>query len=215
MPIGELVKFSFFLVSDPSNSPSDRLGYDKRRKELRKAPAPNLDNRIGSRSAPAAQPTGCKLQAATADLNGLHVAGLLSLNTNEPTLRRVSDLPSGARLDHPINRSTHHETVVHLLRGRRPVRCVVCSDCCRVAPAELHAQRQSGIRESRPMIVTRSPFDHFTAPMTYKIVRFYAPHLNKSNRVIQRGLTLEEAQEHCKNPSTRKAGEWFDGYDQE
>tara|TARA_Y100000289_G_C3837293_1_gene106685 strand:+ start:101 stop:256 length:156 start_codon:yes stop_codon:yes gene_type:complete len=51
--------------------------------------------------------------------------------------------------------------------------------------------------------------------MTYKIVRFYAPHLNKSNRVIQRGLTLEQAQEHCKNPSTRKAGEWFDGYDQE
>lgn len=65
------------------------------------------------------------------------------------------------------------------------------------------------------MIVTRSPYDTFTAPMTYKIVRFYAPHLNKSNRVIQRGLTLEEAQEHCKNPSTRKAGEWFDGYDKE
>lgn len=65
------------------------------------------------------------------------------------------------------------------------------------------------------MIVTRSPFDHFTAPMTYKIVRFYAPHLNKTNRVIQRGLTLEQAQEHCKNPSTRKAGEWFDGYDAE
>ena len=45
----------------------------------------HLDNCIGSRSAPAAQPTGCKLQAATADLNGLHVAGLLSPNTNEPT----------------------------------------------------------------------------------------------------------------------------------
>ena len=65
------------------------------------------------------------------------------------------------------------------------------------------------------MLVTRSPYDHFTAPMAYKIVRFYAPHLNKSNRVIQRGLTLEEAQEHCKNPETRKAGEWFDGYDAE
>ena len=53
------------------------------------------------------------------------------------------------------------------------------------------------------------------APMTYKIVRFYAPHLNKNNRVIQRGLTLEEAQAHCKDPDTRKAGEWFDGYDAE
>ena len=51
--------------------------------------------------------------------------------------------------------------------------------------------------------------------MTYKIVRFYAPHLTKSNRLIQRGLTLEEAQAHCKDPDTRKAGEWFDGYDAE
>ena len=50
---------------------------------------------------------------------------------------------------------------------------------------------------------------------TYSIIRFYAPHLNKSGRVIKRGLTLEEAQEHCKDPSTRKAGEWFDGYDAE
>ena len=55
----------------------------------------------------------------------------------------------------------------------------------------------------------------FNKPMTYKIVRFYAPHLNKSSRVIQRGLTLEEAQSHCKDPDTRKAGEWFDGYDAE
>ena len=50
---------------------------------------------------------------------------------------------------------------------------------------------------------------------TYSIIRFYAPHLNKNNRVIQRGLTLEEAQAHCKDPDTRKAGEWFDGYDAE
>lgn len=48
--------------------------------------------------------------------------------------------------------------------------------------------------------------------MTYTIVRSYAPHLNKSDRIIQRGLTLEEAQTHCRNPKTRKAGEWFDGY---
>jgi len=50
---------------------------------------------------------------------------------------------------------------------------------------------------------------------TYSIVRFYAPHLNKSSRVIKRGLTLEEAQEHCKRPETRRDGEWFDGYDLE
>lgn len=51
--------------------------------------------------------------------------------------------------------------------------------------------------------------------MTYKIVRFYAPHLNKQNRVIRRGLTLEAAQAWCRSPETRKEGEWFDGYDAE
>ena len=51
--------------------------------------------------------------------------------------------------------------------------------------------------------------------MTYKIVRSYAPHLDKTSRIICRGLTLEEAQAHCRNPKTRKAGVWFDGYDAE
>ena len=50
---------------------------------------------------------------------------------------------------------------------------------------------------------------------TYSIIRFYAPHLSKGSRVIKRGLTLEEAQEHCKRPETRRDGEWFDGYDAE
>jgi len=50
---------------------------------------------------------------------------------------------------------------------------------------------------------------------SYKIVRFYAPHIDKRNRVIKRGLTLEAAQEWCRSPDTRKAGEWFDGYDEE
>lgn len=50
---------------------------------------------------------------------------------------------------------------------------------------------------------------------TYKIVRFYAPHVDKPNRVIRRGLTLEEAVAHCRDPRTRKEGEWFDGYDHE
>jgi hypothetical protein len=50
---------------------------------------------------------------------------------------------------------------------------------------------------------------------TYSIVRFYAPGQNKSSRVIRRGLSLEEAQSHCKHPSTRKEGEWFDGYTEE
>ena len=78
-------------------------------------------------------------------------------------------------------------------------RCCCTDGNGRTAPT---TQRHSVLRPGDPL-------------MTYKIIRFYAPHLNKSNRVIQRGLTLEQAQEHCKNPSTRKAGEWFDGYDAE
>tara|TARA_R110002020_G_scaffold1900_1_gene8692 strand:+ start:915 stop:1073 length:159 start_codon:yes stop_codon:yes gene_type:complete len=47
---------------------------------------------------------------------------------------------------------------------------------------------------------------------TFKIVRSFAPSLNKSDRTIKRGLTLDEAQAHCRRPDTRKAGVWFDGY---
>lgn len=45
----------------------------------------------------------------------------------------------------------------------------------------------------------------------YKIVRFYAQQ-GKKSKLIRSGVTLEEAQEHCNDPKTCKAGEWFDGY---
>ena len=46
---------------------------------------------------------------------------------------------------------------------------------------------------------------------TYRIVRFYAP--GKTGPKAQRtGLTLEEAQAHCRDPKTRKDGVYFDGY---
>lgn len=49
----------------------------------------------------------------------------------------------------------------------------------------------------------------------YKIIRFYHPSQNKSNRVIECGLTLEEAQEHCDDESTQEQDVYFDGYDKE
>lgn len=61
--------------------------------------------------------------------------------------------------------------------------------------------------------------------MSYKIVRNY---FGKPSRTIMRGLTLEEAQAHCKDPETssstattsrakaitRRHGRWFDSYEE-
>ena len=55
---------------------------------------------------------------------------------------------------------------------------------------------------------------------TYKIIRF---RFEGNDRTIKRGLTLEEAQEHCRDPETsgstcsdlKKRGQWFDGYTEE
>ncbi len=61
---------------------------------------------------------------------------------------------------------------------------------------------------------------------TYSIVRMYQNH---PNRTIETGLTLDEAQEHCRNPETssrtcklaanvrrtERRGPWFDGYEKE
>lgn len=52
---------------------------------------------------------------------------------------------------------------------------------------------------------------------TYKILRF---HKEQAPKVIKRGLSLEEAQAHCKLESTHKKDNkgnviWFDGYTKE
>ena len=62
--------------------------------------------------------------------------------------------------------------------------------------------------------------------MSYKIVRMY---FKGRSRTIATGLTLEEAQAHCRDPETssrtckkshnvrrtRERGPWFDGYSEE
>ena len=61
--------------------------------------------------------------------------------------------------------------------------------------------------------------------MTYRIIRNYFK-AGIRKRTIRTGLTLEQAQAHCRNPETssstctgkvgkartRKIGPWFDGY---
>tara|TARA_R100001530_G_scaffold134388_2_gene109160 strand:- start:177 stop:509 length:333 start_codon:yes stop_codon:yes gene_type:complete len=50
--------------------------------------------------------------------------------------------------------------------------------------------------------------------ITYKIVRFtFGDPIE--NRIVMRGLSLKEAQEHCQRDDTREAGVWFDGYEKE
>ncbi len=50
---------------------------------------------------------------------------------------------------------------------------------------------------------------------TYKIIRFYAPGVERDNETVDTGLTLEEAQEHCRRGDTRQEGVFFDGYAEE
>lgn len=61
----------------------------------------------------------------------------------------------------------------------------------------------------------------------YKIVRMFQRD-GRRKRTIETGLTLEQAQEHCKNPETSSSscttakgrryteanGPWFDGYEE-
>ena len=46
----------------------------------------------------------------------------------------------------------------------------------------------------------------------YRIIRFYKT--DRRPRTIKRGLTLEQAQAHCRRDDTRGPG-WFDGYDED
>ncbi len=64
---------------------------------------------------------------------------------------------------------------------------------------------------------------------TYKIIRAYFHSDRYDKRTIKTGLTLEEAQAHCRDPETssltaksarakrrtRERGPWFDGYTEE
>ena len=48
--------------------------------------------------------------------------------------------------------------------------------------------------------------------MLYKIIRFFKSD-DIEHKVIKTGLTLDEAQAHCRRDDTHGDG-WFDGYDE-
>lgn len=50
-------------------------------------------------------------------------------------------------------------------------------------------------------------------PRDRRIIRFYAPRLDRKPRTIRKNVTLTEAQAHCSDPTTRQEGVYFDGYD--
>lgn len=47
---------------------------------------------------------------------------------------------------------------------------------------------------------------------SYAIVKMEFPNPFRYTEVMQRGLTLEEAQAHCQRDDTRAEGEWFHAY---
>jgi hypothetical protein len=49
---------------------------------------------------------------------------------------------------------------------------------------------------------------------TYRVVRFYRDTWLEPREVIDTGLTLDEAQAHCRREDTR-GDDWFDGYEEE
>ena len=49
---------------------------------------------------------------------------------------------------------------------------------------------------------------------TYRVVRFYRDSFLTPREYVSSGLSLEEAQAHCRREDTHGDG-WFDGYEEE
>ncbi len=46
----------------------------------------------------------------------------------------------------------------------------------------------------------------------YEIVRYFHPSQDRDLKVVQRNVSLEDAQRHCQDPKTKREGKYFDGY---
>lgn len=52
--------------------------------------------------------------------------------------------------------------------------------------------------------------------MAYQIIRQYMDSSHPDHhKIVKEGLTMEEAQEHCRDEETREEGVWFDSYESE
>lgn len=76
---------------------------------------------------------------------------------------------------------------------------------------EALVRRLHEIIKPRTGVPRRDP----TPKTCYSIVRFYSPMDGRPNEVMQEGLTLKQAQKHCRRKDTREDGVWFDGYREE
>lgn len=50
-------------------------------------------------------------------------------------------------------------------------------------------------------------------PATYTVYRFYSD--SRPREIVDEGITLKEAQDHCARKDTEADGLWFDGYERD
>jgi len=58
-------------------------------------------------------------------------------------------------------------------------------------------------------LLSQKDFDKYKSEKRCDIVRFRK---NGNQRIIKRDVSESVAKLHCNDPSTRKEGEWFDGF---
>jgi hypothetical protein len=49
----------------------------------------------------------------------------------------------------------------------------------------------------------------------YQIIRYYAPHLKRPNKIMTKNLNRAQAEAWCMSKTTRKDGEYFDGFQEQ
>lgn len=153
----------------------------------------------------------CPAAGSHAALRILSVHHHRPWHTWPPTLRTLILSWSSGRMV----RTLPHLFTGHSSNQRSAAPCAHWPDTssapCLTATGKIDSLRGSHLTPHSVLQFTSQP-NHWPTVTLYNIVRSYHPSLEKRDRIVRRGLTLEEAQDHCRNPKTRKDGQWFDGY---